>query len=246
MTKGVLLCGGSGTRLRPETYLINKHLIPVVATPMVMYPLSMLRALGVKDILIVTGRDHVGAFAEFLEDGSKYGVNLTYRVQVHAGGIAQALGLAEDFASGAPIWVLLGDNVFGRKGLPIELMWDVVGYNAMVVLARVEDNRRFGVPEIVDGRVVGIEEKPVAPKSEFAVTGLYRYPADVFEIIRHQKPSARGELEITDVNNVYVSRGEMDHITLSSFWSDCGTPDSLARTTKWFLDDPSDSFLENT
>jgi len=234
--KGVICAGGKGTRLNPITLAINKHMVPILEKPMILYPISTLKALGIKDIMIVSGGNHVGGFADFLGDGSKYGVNLTYRVQEGAGGIAQAVGLAEDFAAGGPIVVILGDNVYDNDSLPIEMLEEVGEEGAQFYFARVPDPERFGVPYFNEedlSQLIGIEEKPKEPKSKFAVTGLYVYPNNVFEIIKILKPSERGELEITDVNNWYVERKKCAYHMLQGFWKDCGKRDSLKETIDW-------------
>jgi glucose-1-phosphate thymidylyltransferase len=237
--KGVILAGGKGTRLLPATRAMNKHLIPILNRPMILYPLETLRdVFGITDILIVSGGEHIGGFAEFLGDGKDHKVSLTYRVQSEAGGIAQALALAEDFAAGQPIVVILGDNIFDnailKKGLK---KIDRKKGDAALFLREVPDASRFGVPTFdTKGRITKIIEKPSAPASPYAITGLYLYPADVFEKIRRIKPSARGELEITDVNDAYVKSGKCRHCILDGFWSDAGTPSSLARTVAWAME----------
>jgi glucose-1-phosphate thymidylyltransferase len=238
--KGVLLCGGKGTRLQPATLTTNKHLLAVLNKPMILYPISTLKRLGVTDILLVTGGNHVGAFADFLGDGSAYGVNITYKVQGEAGGIAQALSLAEDYYSGyrGNVVVILGDNIYDNdalfhsflSGIPVT---GLTGESAILFVKEVKDAGRFGVAEIEDGFITNIEEKPEHPKSPYAVTGLYIYPKDVFKILPKLTPSARGELEITDVNNHYVKKGLCSAIKIDGFWSDAGTPDSLYDVIKW-------------
>ena len=236
--KGVILAGGKGTRLLPATRVMNKHLIPILNRPMILYPLETLRdVFGVTDILIVSGGDHIGGFAEFLGDGSEHGVSLTYRVQTEAGGIAQALSLAEDFAAGEPIAVILGDNIFDNASLKrsVKTMRCSDG-EAAVFLKEVPDASRFGVPTFDrKGKITKISEKPQNPASSYAITGLYLYPADVFQKVRRIKPSARGELEITDVNDAYVRAGKCRHALLDGFWSVAGTPASLARTVEWAM-----------
>ena len=236
--KGVILAGGKGTRLLPATRVMNKHLIPILNRPMILYPLETLRdVFGVTDILIVSGGDHIGGFAEFLGDGSEHGVSRTYRVQTEAGGIAQALSLAEDFAAGEPIAVILGDNIFDNASLKrsVKTMRCSDG-EAAVFLKEVPDASRFGVPTFDrKGKITKISEKPQNPASSYAITGLYLYPADVFQKVRRIKPSARGELEITDVNDAYVRAGKCRHALLDGFWSDAGTPASLARTVEWAM-----------
>lgn len=237
--RGVILAGGKGTRLLPATRVMNKHLIPILNEPMILYPLKTLRdVFGVEDILIVSGGDHIGGFAEFLGDGKEYGVALTYRVQTEAGGIAQALSLAEHFAGGEPIVVVLGDNIFDNAALKKGVKAMKRGAeDAAVFLKEVPDATRFGVPTFdKKGKITKITEKPAAPASSYAITGLYLYPADVFEKVRRIKPSARGELEITDVNDAYVKAGRCTHAVLDGFWSDAGTPVSLARTVDWAME----------
>lgn len=228
MKYGVILAGGHGTRLRPLTYITNKHLIAVYNKPMVEYPLQTLISAGMKDILIVSGGENIGSFAEYLKDGANYGVKLTYKVQTEAGGIAQALSLAEDFAQGEDILVILGDNIFA----PLKIDPPEPG-NACLWLKEVEKPERFGVAEIKDGKLVGIEEKPTKPKTSLAVTGLYYYPPEVFDFIKTLKPSARGELEITDVNNYFISKDRCEYRLVDNFWSDSGTFESLLTSSLW-------------
>jgi glucose-1-phosphate thymidylyltransferase len=219
-TKGVILCGGKGTRMLPATRMINKHMIPILNKPMILYPLQTLIGMGVKDILIISGGNHIGDFAEFLGDGSEYGVNLTYKVQKEAGGIAQALLLAEDFVDDDFV-VILGDNYFeGTFTLPEKGI-------CQFVTKSVADPERFGV--YYEGI---IEEKPVNPKSNKAVTGIYLYTKDIFEFIKTLQPSARGELEITDVNNWCLQNTDTNIIDMWGFWSDMGTPESMLATIK--------------
>jgi len=222
--KGILLCGGKGTRLRPATYAMNKHLVPILNKPMVLYPLETLKTLGITDILLVSGGDHIGGFAEFLGDGSEYGVNLTYRVQKEAGGIAQALGLAKDFANGEQIAVILGDNVFDNEQLSPNFEKDL----AYIFLKHVDNASRFGV--YMDGKII---EKPKVVSPGLAVTGLYVYPPSVFDIIPTLEPSGRGELEVTDINNAYLVTDKCSVREIKGFWSDAGTPESLAGVTEW-------------
>ena len=225
--KGAILAGGTGSRLMPLTKVTNKHLLPVYNKPMIYYPLQTLMDMGIKEILIVSGPGHAGHFVNLLGSGRKFGVNFSYEIQDEAGGIAQALSLAEDFADKEPICVILGDNVFEDK---IDISDFKEG--ARIYLKKVQDATRFGVAEInKKGKVLSIEEKPKNPKSNLAVTGLYIYDNEVFEIIKTLKPSARGELEITDVNNAYIKKGKMDAKILEGFWSDAGTFESLFRAS---------------
>lgn len=233
--KGIILAGGSGTRLKPLTEIINKHLLPIYNKPMILYPLETLKALGIKDILIVSGGEHIGKFTDFLGDGSKYNVNLTYKVQQKAGGIAEALGLAESFINGEYCVVILGDNIFDNTQITAIIPeCDLDFTKSYVFLKDVHDPQRFGVP-IFDSseKITKIEEKPINPKSSFAVTGLYCYPPEVFDVVKTLKPSARGELEISDVNNYFIDKGDLEYIKLTGFWSDSGTFDSLLSAANW-------------
>jgi glucose-1-phosphate thymidylyltransferase len=226
--KGVILAGGTGSRMYPLTKVTNKHLLPVYDKPMIYYPLQTLVNAGIKEIMIVSGRGHAGHFLELLGSGMEFGVQLTYEIQEKAGGIAEALGLAENWVDDDPIAVILGDNIFEDA-----IDADVTSFRkgARIFLKEVPDAQRFGVAEIDGNRVVSIEEKPKKPKSRFAVTGLYLYDPDVFSVIRTLTPSGRGELEISDVNNAYINRGEMQFSLLRGFWSDAGTFDSLLRAS---------------
>jgi len=218
--KGIILAGGHGTRLHPLTLLTNKHLLPIYNKQMVLYPLQTLKDMGIKDILLVSGGGHVGQFAELLGDGSEYGVNLTYKVQKEAGGIAQALALAEDFVGDDPFAVILGDNVFEYGVKPPK--------QCGLVVKSVEDPERFGVYS--DGKII---EKPTEPASDMIVTGLYFYTKDIFSFIKTLEPSARGELEITDVNNWCLENINTDIIHYDGFWSDAGTLNSIQKCNIW-------------
>jgi glucose-1-phosphate thymidylyltransferase len=226
--KGVILAGGTGSRMYPLTKVTNKHLLPVYDKPMIFYPLQTLVGAGIREIMIVSGRGHAGHFLELLGSGIEFGVQLTYEIQEKAGGIAEALGLAESWADQDPVAVILGDNIFQDS-----IQSDAISFQkgAKIFLKEVPDAQRFGVVEINGDRVISIEEKPKKPKSRYAVTGLYLYDPDVFSVIRTLKPSGRGELEITDVNNAYIKRGEMQFSFLKGFWSDAGTFDSLLRAS---------------
>jgi glucose-1-phosphate thymidylyltransferase len=225
--RGIILAGGKGTRLGELTKVTNKHLLPVGPYPMVYHPLKKLVGAGVRDIMLVSGTEHMGDFVELLGSGREYSCNLTYRVQDEAGGIAQALGLAELFCHNARCIVILGDNIF-HDPLP-QLLNEANAHpeRAWIALKRVPDPGRYGVAELAGNRVVGIEEKPAKPKSDCAVAGIYVYPVDVFEVIKTLKPSRRGELEITDVNRHYLEKGRLGYTVLSGYWTDAGTPDSL-------------------
>ncbi len=225
--RGVILAGGKGTRLGELTRVTNKHLLPVGPWPMVYHPLRKLVSAGIDEILLVSGTEHMGDFVSLLGSGREHGCSLTYRVQDEAGGIAQALGLAERFCQGANCVVLLGDNIFHDPLGPIVAEAKRHPHDAFVFLKQVPDPQRYGVAEVKDGRVISIEEKPRAPRSDFAVAGIYLYPSDVFDVVRTLKPSRRGELEITDVNNAYLKQGRLRSGELKGYWTDAGTLDSL-------------------
>lgn len=226
--KGIILAGGTGSRLFPLTKVTNKHLLPVYDKPMIYYPLQTLITSGITEIMIVSGRGHAGHFLELLGSGMDFGVSLTYEIQETAGGIAQALGLAKSWADDDGVAVILGDNIFQDT-----VKSDVASFKkgAKIFLKEVIDAQRFGVAELRNDRVISIEEKPRYPRSHFAVTGLYLYDSEVFSIIRTLKPSGRGELEITDVNNAYIKKEMMQYTILPGYWSDAGTFDSLLRAS---------------
>ncbi len=226
--KGIILAGGTGSRLLPLTKVTNKHLLPVGSAPMIWHPIWKLREVGVLDILIVTGTEHIGSVVGLLGSGKDYGCRFTYKVQDEPGGIAQALGLAEGFARDSPLCVILGDNVFQDSLQEEADAYRAQGRGARILLKEVADPGRFGVAEVHDGSVKRIQEKPAIPRSNLAVTGIYFYDTGVFDCIRQLKPSRRGELEITDVNNAYIDRGEMTYGVLQGWWTDAGTPSSLA------------------
>jgi glucose-1-phosphate thymidylyltransferase len=224
--KGVILAGGSGTRLHPLTRITNKHLLPIYDRPMVTYAIEALVTCDVRELMVVTGGTHAGEFLRLLGNGHEWGIDrLSYAYQERAGGIAEALGLAERFAGGERICVMLADNVVERSIRSSVDAFDAQIAGARILLAREpepEHLRHLGVPELEDGKVVRIVEKPEDPPSEFAVTGIYFYHADVFEVIPTLAPSGRGELEITDVNNHYVEQGTMEYDVLEGFWGDAG------------------------
>ncbi|WFN35336.1 NTP transferase domain-containing protein [Methanogenium sp. S4BF] len=226
--KGIILAGGTGSRLHPLTKVTNKHLLPVYDKPMIYYPLHTLIDAGITEVMIVSGKGHAGDFLELLGSGSEFGIRITYEIQDEAGGIAQALGLAERWARKEDVAVILGDNIFQDN-----FRKDVEAFEggAKIFLKEVPDPYRFGVAEVDGNQVIGIEEKPKEPKSNNAVTGLYFYDGRVFDSIRTLVPSGRGELEITDVNNSYIRRGAMEFAILKGFWSDAGTFDSLLRAS---------------
>jgi glucose-1-phosphate thymidylyltransferase len=225
--RGVILAGGKGTRMGELTKVTNKHLLPVGAWPMVYHPLKKLTGAGIQEVLLVSGTEHMGDFVELLGSGKDHACRLTYRVQDEAGGIAQALGLAEHFCMGSRSLVLLGDNIFRDPLVPFLEKANSRSDWAWIGLKQVTDPGRFGVAELDGDRVTTIVEKPKEPKSDLAVVGIYIYPPDVFGVIKTLKPSGRGELEITDVNNYYIRQGRMGFMMLDGYWTDAGTLDSL-------------------
>jgi len=228
--KGVVLAGGTGSRLLPLTKVTNKHLLPVFDKPMIFYPLETLVNAGILDVLLVTGGKNAGEFLRLLGDGRGIGLErLNYTYQEGEGGIAQALALAERFAEGGPICVVLGDNIIESNICRAVERFKQQPRGAKILLKKVPDAERFGVAEIRGENVVGIEEKPKVPKSDFAVIGIYLYDGSVFEKIKRLKPSGRGELEITDVNNFYIEEGALTYEVLDGWWTDAGTFDSLLR-----------------
>jgi glucose-1-phosphate thymidylyltransferase len=235
-TRGVILAGGKGTRLGELTKVTNKHLLPVGPYPMVYHPLKKLVGAGITDILLVSGTEHMGDFVELLGSGREHGCHLTYRVQDEAGGIAQALGLAALFCHGARSVVILGDNIFVDPLTTMVKEADEHPDHAWVALKRVHDPSRYGVAELKGKSIVSIEEKPKQPKSDYAVAGIYIYPPDVYEIIPKLKPSRRGELEITDVNQHYVKANKLGYTSLNGYWTDAGTLDSLVHANQLVRD----------
>ena len=231
--KGIILAGGLGKRLGPLTKITNKHLLPVYDRPMIYYPLTLLVEAGIRDILIVTGGNHAGEFLRLLGDGQAFGLtHINYTYQEGEGGIAQALGLARHFAKGCRIAVVLGDNILENSIRPTVERFRKQPKGARVLLKQVSDPARFGVATVRGGRILSIEEKPKNPRSNLAVTGVYLYDETIFDIIRTLKPSKRGELEITDVNNAYLRRGELQFDILKGWWTDSGTFDSLLRANQ--------------
>ncbi len=230
--KGVVLAGGTGSRLTPLTKVTNKHLLPIYDKPMIYYPIQTLVNAGVRDILLVTGGKNAGEFLRLLGNGKEFGLkHLNYSYQEGEGGIAQALSLAEFFffADGGPTCIILGDNIIEYDITSAVHAFERQGSGAKIILKRVPDAERFGVAEIQGTRVVGIEEKPRKPKSDYAVIGVYLYDGSVFEKIRRLKPSGRGELEITDVNNFYIEEGTLTYEIMEGWWTDAGTFESLLR-----------------
>ncbi len=229
--KGIILAGGTGSRLHPLTKVTNKHLLPVGRKPMIFHPIQKLTEAGVKDILIVTGVEHMGDIVNLLGSGKDFGCRFTYKVQEEAGGIAQALGLAENFCGGDLFCVILGDNIFQDNLTEFVSDFRSQGEGAKVLVRKVHDPQRFGVVEIEKNKIVSIEEKPKKPKSNLAITGIYFYDKNVFKIIKTLKPSKRGELEISDVNNAYLKKGKLSFSLLNGWWSDAGTFESLEKAT---------------
>lgn len=227
------MAGGMGTRLQPLTLITNKHLLPVYDKPMILYPLETLKKSGITEIMIVCGKEHAGHFMSFLGSGKDYGVKLSYALQHGSGGIAEALSLAEDFVlPEEKLAVILGDNIFENDfSEAIERFKTQNG--AKIFLKEVDDPHRFGVAVIENGLVKNIEEKPKIPKSNYITVGIYLYGRDIFDKIRRLKPSARGEYEITDAHNIYISEGALSYDFVSGYWSDVGTKESLLKTANW-------------
>jgi len=231
--KGVILAGGLGTRLYPLTKVTNKHLLPVYDKPMIYYPIQTLINSGIDDILIVTGGNNAGDFLKLLGNGKEFGLkHINYTYQEGEGGIAEALGLAEFFASGEKICVILGDNLIEKNIRKAVEKFRKQKEGAKILLKEVPDPQRFGVAELQGDRIVRIEEKPEKPKSQYAVIGIYLFDQGVFDFIKTLKPSDRGELEITDVNNRYIEKGLMTWDILEGWWTDAGTFESLLRANQ--------------
>lgn len=230
--KGIILAGGLGSRLFPLTKITNKHLLPIYDKPMIYYPIQTLINAGITDIMIVTGGNNAGDFLRLLGNGKEFGLkHINYTYQEGEGGIAAALSLAEYFAEGEPICVVLGDNLIEKNIVKAVKDFAKQKKGAKILLKEVPDPERFGVAEIRSGKLVAIEEKPKRPRSNLAVIGIYLYDGKVFDIVKTLKPSNRGELEITDVNNAYVRNGGMTWEMLEGWWTDAGTFESLMRAT---------------
>ena len=236
--KGIVLAGGTGSRLHPLTKVTNKHLLGIGQKPMIYYPIEKLISAGIEEILIVTGVEHMGDVVSLLGSGKDFGCRFTYKVQDEAGGIAQALALAEGFANDGPIAVILGDNIFKASLKEYAQRFTDHASGARVLLKEVDAPQRFGVAEVAEGKVIGIEEKPQNPKTNFAVLGIYFYDNAVFDIIRMLKPSARGELEITDVNNAYIKKDQLAYDIIEGWWTDAGTFESLKRANELVAMEP--------
>lgn len=221
--KGVILAGGTGSRLAPLTKVTNKHLLPIFNKPMIYYPLMRMKEMGMSSVLIVTGRGHAGSFLELLGNGSEFGLSLSYEVQEEAGGIAQALALAENFIGDQEKFVvMLGDNIYEDTLKPAFDAFLASDEKGHVFLKEVERPQSYGVPRFDGEKISEIIEKPTDPPSQYAVTGCYMYTREVFDFVKNLTPSARGELEISDVNDHYVKNGLMGHTVLDGFWGDCG------------------------
>ncbi len=228
--KGIVLAGGTGSRLFPLTKITNKHLLPIYDKPMIFYPIQTLVEAGIKDILLVTGGRNSGDFLRLLANGKEFGLaHLNYTYQEGEGGIADALGLAEHFADGEKICVILGDNIIEGSIKEAVQAFEKQESGARIMLKEVTDAERFGVAEMQGDHIVGIEEKPSKPKSNYAVIGIYMFDGTVFDKVKKLVPSGRGELEITDVNNAYIREGSMTYSMLDGWWTDAGTFESLLR-----------------
>ena len=230
--KGVVLAGGKGTRLYPLTRVTNKHLLPVFERPMIYYPIQTLVDAGIRDVIVVTGGHNSGDFLRLLSNGKDFDLHrIHYTYQEGEGGIADALRLAEPFVEGEKICVILGDNIIENNIIDSATAFEMQSAGAHILLKQVPDPQRFGCPVLSEGRILRIEEKPKNPKSDYAVTGIYFYDATVFEKIGRTRPSARNELEITDVNNMYLEEGSLTHSILDGWWTDAGTFESLLKAT---------------
>lgn len=236
--RGVVLAGGTGLRLKPLTKVTNKHLLPVGHKPMIYYPIEKLTSIGIEQILIVTGVEYMGDVVGLLGSGREFNCQFTYKVQDQAGGIAQALGMAEGFSNNKSLAIILGDNIFQANLKKYADKFIAQKNGARLLLKKVPNPQRFGVAQISDTRVIRIDEKPKKPESDYAVTGIYFYDATVFDIIRTLKPSGRGELEITDVNNAYIARGQLAYDILDGWWTDAGTFESLSKANELVAKEP--------
>jgi glucose-1-phosphate thymidylyltransferase len=231
--KGIVLAGGTGSRLFPSTKVTNKHLLPIGKFPMIYYPIYKLQQCGITEIIIVTGKEHMGSVVNLLGSGYEFGLEFTYRIQDQPGGIAQALSLAEGFVGNDCCVVILGDNIFKSNIGNFVENYQKQLTGAKILIKRVPDPHRYGVAELKGDLIVGIEEKPQIPKSDYCVTGIYMYDSNVFKIIRSLKPSSRGELEITDVNNAYIEKGTLTYDIIDDWWTDAGTFESIFRANEY-------------
>lgn len=241
--KGVVLAGGTGTRLRPLTEVTNKHLLPVYHKPMIDYPLATLKRAGIKEILIVTGGEHLGSFMNYLGSGKKFGVDVTYKIQDEAGGIAQALGIAKNFAGNDKFVVILGDNILEDDITDYVKEFEAGNADSMFFFKEVSDPQRYGVAVLENGKLTAVEEKPREPKSKYAQVGLYFYSPIVFDFVKNLKPSARGEFELSDLNTLLIKEKCVLHKIIKGFWLDAGTIDSLVESAAFVKNNKSFKFL---
>lgn len=225
--RGVVLAGGLGTRLFPMTKGVNKHLLPIGGKPMILYPLEKLAQVSIRDVLLITGPEHLSQFAHLLGDGSEWGLDLHFRVQQKPDGIGGALDLAKDFAGSDSFFLILGDNLFGDSLQLLQPYLPLQRDEALIALKKVKDPERFGIAKLENNVVVDIVEKPKSPVGDFCVTGIYAYTPSVFDVVRECKPSRRGELEISDVNRFYAKAGKLKHHLLQKWWIDAGTIESF-------------------
>jgi len=238
--KGIILAGGKGTRLNPLTEITNKHLLPIGKEPMIWHPVKQLVGSGINEILIITSTHHMGDVVNSLGSGLRFGCEFTYRVQEEAGGIAHALALAEQFAQGHRIVVMLGDNIFEYSINPHIQDFKQQASGARVLLKEVGEPERFGIAALDEKQIISIEEKPSQPKSSYAVVGCYMYDSQVFDLIRGIQPSQRGELEITAVNNLYIKKGQLQHSIVQGRWTDAGTFESLQEANSILLENSNE------
>lgn len=243
--KGIILAGGTGSRLFPLTKVTNKHLLPVGKYPMIDHIIAKMKEANIDDIMVISGKEHMGAVVNLLGSGYDYGVKFTYRIQDRPGGIAQALGLCKEFVGNDKCVVILGDNIFADSIAPFVEHFKNQEKGAKILIQKVNDPERYGVAEIKGDNIVSIEEKPKKPKSNYCVTGIYMYDSRVFDVVRTLKPSGRGELEITDVNNWYIKDGSLTYDVLKNWWTDAGTFESLAYANNLAKDINLDHILSN-
>lgn len=244
--KGIILAGGTGSRLFPLTKVTNKHLLPVGKYPMIDHVIAKMKEASINDIMVISGKEHMGAVVNLLGSGYDYGVRFTYRIQDRPGGIAQALGLCREFVGNDKSVVILGDNIFKDNIDSFVKNFKKQDKGAKILIHKVKDPERYGVAELKDGNIVGIEEKPNNPKSSYCVTGVYMYDNRVFDIIDTLQPSERGELEITDVNNWYIKDGSLTYDILENWWTDAGTFESLSYANILAKDIKLDNILSNS
>jgi len=241
--KGIILAGGTGSRLNPLTRVTNKHLLPVGKYPMIFYLIAKMKQARINDIIIISGKEHMGSVVNLLGSGHEYGVNFTFRIQDQPGGIAEALGLCETFVRNDRCVVMLGDNVFQDNINSFVIDFEKQAKGAKILIKQVVDPTRYGVVDLRDDKIIGIEEKPQNPKSNYCVTGIYMYDNKVFDVVKTLKPSSRGELEITDVNNWFINDGSLTYDILEGWWSDAGTFQSLLNTNLLAKDMDLDEIL---